>query len=69
MNPIGSTWQYLSSVVLTAFAFEAYLNHVGPLTLESWPTLERSSVFAKFALLAEVLEVKFDGGKKVRPLQ
>ena len=68
-NPIGSTWQYLSSIVLTAFAFEAYLNHVGPLTLDSWPSLERSSVLAKFALLAEVLDVKFEGGKKVRPMQ
>lgn len=68
-NPIGSTWQYLSSVVLTAFAFEAYLNHVGPLTLDSWPTLERASVLAKLSLLAEVLDVEFEGGKNTRPLQ
>jgi hypothetical protein len=68
-NPIGSTWQYLSSIVLTAFAFEAYLNHVGPRTLNSWSSLERSAVLAKFALLAEVLEVDFDSGKKQRPLQ
>ena len=27
--PMASRWQFLSSIVLTAFAFEAYLNYVG----------------------------------------
>ena len=28
-QPKGSSWQFLSSTIMTAFAFEAYLNHVG----------------------------------------
>jgi len=27
--PAGSTWQFLSSILLTSFAFEAYMNHIG----------------------------------------
>ena len=34
--PTGSSWQFLSSALLTAFAFEAYLNHVGPKIFEAW---------------------------------
>ena len=37
----GSTWQFLSSTLLTAFAFEAYLNHVGPTVFDRWEQHER----------------------------
>jgi hypothetical protein len=53
----GSSWQFLSSSLLTAFAFEAYLNHVGVACFSSWPDLERLPPLAKFALLCETLEV------------
>jgi len=65
----GSSWQFLSSAVLTAFAFEAYLNHVGPQTIECWEQLERLPPWSKFELLCETLEVKFPDGLGARPLQ
>lgn len=68
-QPKGSTWQFLSSIVLTAFAFEAYLNHVGPKTIECWEHLDRLPPWSKFELLCETLEVKFPEGSGVRPLQ
>src|SRR5262245_47164042 len=66
-EPVGSSWQFLASIVLTAFAFEAYLNHVGPTVLSSWEGLERLSVSAKLDLLCEVLKVKLPGDKSRRP--
>jgi hypothetical protein len=36
----GTSWQFLSSIVLTAFAFEAYLNHVGE-PLSCWGRREK----------------------------
>jgi hypothetical protein len=68
-EPRGSSWQFLSSAVLTAFAFEAYLNHVGPSLMSCWPQLERLPPWAKFELLCETLNVKFAEGVAERPLQ
>jgi hypothetical protein len=68
-NPAGCQWQFLSSAVLTAFAFEAYLNHVGPTVLASWQHLDRLPPWSKFELICEKLEVSFRGGAGNRPLQ
>lgn len=68
-EPRGSSWQFLSSAVLTAFAFEAYLNHVGPTVIVCWPELERLPPWAKFELLCETLKVCFPDGLGERPLQ
>lgn len=68
-EPRGSTWQFLSSTVLTAFAFEAYLNHVGPTIFACWEQLERLPPWSKFELLCETLDVQFTNGKEIRPLQ
>ncbi|MCX5864662.1 MAG: hypothetical protein NTW42_06280 [Deltaproteobacteria bacterium] len=68
-QPKGSSWQFLSSAVLTAFAFEAYLNHVGPRTIECWEQLDRLPPWSKFGLLCETLGVKFPDGPDARPLQ
>ncbi len=65
----GSSWQFLSSIVLTAFTFEAYLNHVGPTVLRCWGELERLPPWAKFELLCEQLSVLFPDGPGKRPLQ
>ncbi len=65
----GSSSQFLSSAVLTAFTFEAYLNHVGPSVLTCWPQLERLPPWAKFELLRETLDEKFPCGLGERPLQ
>lgn len=68
-EPRGSSWQFLSSAVLTAFTFEAYLNHVGPTIIKCWPKLERLPPWGKFELLCETLKVAFPTGSEKRPLQ
>ncbi len=65
----GSSWQFLSSTVLTAFTFEAYLNHIGPSTVLDWPAKERFAMWSKFKLLRKELGVAFPRGKSVRPLK
>jgi|SRR5438105_376654 len=65
----GASWQFLSSLVLTAFSFEAYLNHVGAKTFECWEDLDRLPPLAKLELLTEALGVKFPNGTGARPLQ
>jgi hypothetical protein len=68
-HPRGSSWQFLSSIVLTAFSLEAYLNHVGPQVLSCWRSLERLSPNSKLELLCEALKVGLPGTKGERPLQ
>jgi hypothetical protein len=68
-NPKGSTWQFLSSAVLTAFAFEAYLNHVGPTLFAHWPDLDRLSPLAKFHLICDKLGTGTSLTAGERPLQ
>jgi hypothetical protein len=68
-NHQGSAWQFLSSLVLTAFAFEAYLNHVGAATFDCWKQLDRLPPASKLDLLCEELGVSFTEGHGARPLQ
>jgi hypothetical protein len=68
-NAEGSAWQFLSSLVLTAFSLEAYLNHVGAKTFECWEEVAKLPPLGKLDLLAETLGVKFKGGNGARPLQ
>jgi hypothetical protein len=68
-NPEGSAWQFLSSAVLTAFAFEAYLNHAGVATFKCWEQLDRLPPWSKMELLCEELGVTFPDGPGTRPLQ
>jgi hypothetical protein len=65
---IGSSFQFLSSIVLTAFTLEAFLNHVGPTVLSSWGRLERVPWRSKLDLLCELLKVQMPGENE-RPLQ
>lgn len=68
-NPVGSSWQFLSSTVLTAFTFEAYLNHIGPIVFSDWESKERFPLWSKFKHLRKALGVTFPNGKGARPLQ
>lgn len=68
-NPKGSSWQFLSSTLLTAFAFEAYLNHVGPTLFVHWSHLDRLPPWSKLELICEKLAVSFPRGSGSRPLQ
>lgn len=68
-NPEGSTWQFLSSIVLVAFAFEAYLNHIGPAHVATWPESQRRSPWNKFIKISATLAVEFPLGIDERPLR
>jgi hypothetical protein len=64
-EPVGSAWHFLSSLVLTAFAFEAYLNHIGPTLLKCWESVEYLSLANKLDLICELLNVQVpDKGKR-----
>ncbi len=63
---LGSSYQFLSSAVLTAFAFEAYLNRVGPQVVTCWESLERLPPISKFDLVCELLKVDFQKGQRPR---
>jgi hypothetical protein len=65
----GQSWQFLSSLILTFFSFEAYLNHVGDSAFACWESLGRLPPLAKFDLLCETLKVHFPKGKSARPVQ
>jgi hypothetical protein len=68
-RPEASSWQFLASAVLTAFTFEAYLNHLGPSLFAHWSHLDRLSPWAKMELVCEKLQVSFPKGPGARPLQ
>jgi hypothetical protein len=68
-SPQGAANQFLASLLLTAFSFEAYLNHIGPECLTCWNDVERLPPLAKLHLLAETLEVRLPKSVGQRPLQ
>jgi hypothetical protein len=51
----GSSWQFLSSLMLTAFAFEAYLNHAGAATFKCWADVDQLPPRSKLQLFASNL--------------
>ncbi len=53
--PKGYSWLFMSSAISTAFAFEAYRNHIGPQIIASWDKLDRLPPLSKFDLLCEIL--------------
>jgi len=68
-TPQGAANQFLASLLLTAFSFEAYLNHIGPESLACWDEVERLPPLAKLELLAETLGVQLPKSVGRRPLQ
>lgn len=56
-EPRASSYQFLSSAILTAFTFEAYLNHAGERTLSFWKELDRIRTFDKLEVLRDALDV------------
>ena len=63
----GSLYDVMASLVFTAFALEAYLNHVGSHLFECWKALERLPPLEKMSLLSEKLGIKQHSGR--RPYQ
>ena len=66
-NALGSTHQFMASLVFTAFSFEAYLNHIGPKIFECWQDLERLGPKEKLNVITERVGLKVNYG--VRPWQ
>jgi hypothetical protein len=64
----GSFFQFMSSLVFSAFTLEAYLNHLGDKLFRCWDKLERGlSPMDKLHIIAEKIELNIDLGK--RPFQ
>ena len=65
--PAGSYYQLMASLIFSAFALEAFLNHIGQNIFKCWEDLEKLSPSGKLNLIAEKLEIEKDDGK--RPFQ
>jgi len=63
----GSFFQIMASLIFTAFALEAYLNHIGKSIFNCWSDLERLSPYAKMNIIAEKLQIEKDDSS--RPFQ
>jgi hypothetical protein len=62
----GSYWVMMASAVLTAFAMEAYLNHIGPKIFTMWDVLETLSPSGKIDVVCEKLGLSFPRGRRPR---
>jgi hypothetical protein len=56
----GSYYTIMGGLVLTAFGFEAYLNHVGETLIQFWEDIEKIKVRGKYSVLCKVLHIKPD---------
>ena len=66
-NEKGSYYTVMSSILLTAFTFEAYLNHIGAERFEYWEQIESIKVLDKYTVLCKELIVNPDYSR--RPYQ
>jgi DNA primase large subunit len=66
-NRRGSYYQFMASLIFTAFTLEAYLNHIGQRIFACWNDLESLSPSKKLNVIAEKLGVAKDDSK--RPFQ
>jgi hypothetical protein len=62
-EPAGSYHTTMGSLLLRAFTFEAYLNHLGSLKLKFWPDIESIKVMDKYAVLCKHLGIQPDFSK------
>ena len=66
-EPKGSYYTTMSALLLTAFTFEAYLNHLGEKTIKFWGEIEPVTVMDKYSVLCKNLGLTPDFSK--RPYQ
>ncbi len=59
----GSNHARISAVLFSAFAIEAYLNHIGNLKVENWQKLDRLNWRDKMKIIGEKVGVQVDYGK------
>jgi hypothetical protein len=65
-EPKGSKGLWMGSLLLTAFSFEAYLNHIGPIVFECWDALEGLSPESKLDVICEKLGINLDKDERPR---
>jgi hypothetical protein len=68
----GCTWQFLSSILLTSLAFEAYLNHIGNIVFkkDEWNThFERQSPIEKLEVIYKRLEIQVHSKQELEAFQ
>jgi hypothetical protein len=63
----GSTYTIMSSILLRAFTFEAYLNHLGTKTFKFWDEIDSIRVMDKYKLFCKHMNLSPDYSK--RPYQ
>jgi len=63
----GSYYTTMSSLLLTAFTFEAYLNHLGCIKIIFWNDIESIKVMEKYSVLCKNLRIEPDFS--LRPYQ
>lgn len=66
-NEEGSFYQFMSSLMFSAFTLEAYMNHLGSAKIEYWNEIESIRYLDKLKVLYLNLGLEFD--KSRRPLQ
>jgi hypothetical protein len=66
-NPQGSYYTTMSALLLTAFTFEAYLNHLGEKTIKFWKEIDPIKIMDKYIVLCKNLNLTPDFSK--RPYQ
>jgi hypothetical protein len=60
----GSYYTTMGALLLTAFAFEAYLNHIGAKRIKFWEEIESIRVMDKYAVLCKDMDVIPDYSKR-----
>jgi len=63
----GSFYQFMSSLMFSAFTLEAYMNHLGSERIEYWEEIQSIRYLDKLKILYLNLGIEFDKSK--RPLQ
>jgi len=63
----GSNYTIMSSLLLTAFTFEAYLNHLGDKIIKFWEKIEPIKVMDKYFIIGKELGIDPDFSR--RPYQ
>ncbi|MFH2065784.1 MAG: hypothetical protein ABIK15_11360 [Pseudomonadota bacterium] len=63
----GSYYTTMGSLLLTAFTFEAFLNHVGDKKIKFWDEIEKLPVLGKYTVLCKEFGLETDWSK--RPYQ
>lgn len=67
LEPEGRHYTTMGALILAAFTFEAYLNHLGHTTIKFWSEVESIKVMEKYSILCKNFDVSPDFSK--RPYQ